>query len=100
MNLPTPRDQYDRITEHQRNRTLALADAENLKHGQDVDLSATDGTRSARLILSSPDGNRWEVFVVKEDSEIAGQGPVEVFAPATAGAVAAEGACCAPDCCD
>lgn len=49
-----------------------------------------------KVWVTDPSGNRWEVFMVKQDSESAGQGPAEVF-----GAAAAhdEAACCTPDCC-
>lgn len=55
MNLPRPGERYERTTEDRRNRALELADAQNLKRGQDVEL------RDERLILRSPDGTRFSV---------------------------------------
>lgn len=57
MNLPRPGERYERPTEDRRNRALELADAQNLKRGQDVEL------RDERLILRSPDGTRYQVTV-------------------------------------
>jgi len=51
-----------------------------------------------KVWVRDPSGNRWEVFMVKDDSESAGEAPVEVFA--TGASPAVDGACCAPDCCD
>jgi hypothetical protein len=48
----TDRDQARRDAELQR------ADAENLKRGQDLELQP-----SVRLILHSPNGNRWSLTV-------------------------------------
>jgi len=57
MILPRPGDRYDRATEDRRNRVLELADSDNRKRGQDLEL------RDERLILRSPDGTRYEVTV-------------------------------------
>jgi hypothetical protein len=57
MNLPRPSERYERTTEDRRNRALELADAQNLKRGQDIEL------RDERLIMHSPDGSRWALTV-------------------------------------
>ena len=57
MNLPRPGERYERPTEDRRNRVLELADAQNLKRGEDIELS------EGRLILRSPDGTRWVLTV-------------------------------------
>lgn len=57
MNLPRPGENYARPTEDRRNRALELADAQNLKRGEDIEMS------EGRLILRSPDGTRYAVTV-------------------------------------
>jgi len=55
--LPRPGDIYERATEDRRNRALELADSDNRKRGQDIEL------RDDRLILRSPDGTRYALTV-------------------------------------
>jgi hypothetical protein len=57
MRLPNVPLTFDRLTETERNRTLELADQQNRKVGQDVELSGE------RLILKSPDGTRWSITI-------------------------------------
>ena len=58
LRLATPRDEYDREAETDRNVTLEYADRANFKRFEDVDLS-----NSERLILVSTDGTRYSVTV-------------------------------------
>lgn len=57
MRLPNVPNVFNRLIETERNRTLELADQQNRKVGQDVELSGE------RLILKSPDGTRWSITV-------------------------------------
>lgn len=54
-----------------------------------------------KVWIEDPDGNSWEVFVVKADSPLMRDEPVNMGAPSVKDAPAAkgEGACCAPSCC-
>jgi hypothetical protein len=58
MTLPTPPNKYDPVVESERNRNLELADKANIKHQQDIALVS-----SAKLILYSPNGARWNITV-------------------------------------
>ena len=53
--LPEPPEEYTPEVEAERNRILEEADLDNLKRARDVE--------PGRLILSSPDGTRWEITV-------------------------------------
>lgn len=57
MRLPQPPRGYSALSEMQRNGIIERADGENHKRGRDVEVG------QARLILTSPDGNRWSVAV-------------------------------------
>ena len=57
MRLPNVAEQYDAQNERQRNLTLELADVQNHKRDQDIEVGA------ARLIIKSPTGTRYEVKV-------------------------------------
>jgi hypothetical protein len=57
VRLPNVPNVFNRLIETERNRTLELADQQNRKVGQDVELSGE------RLILKSPDGTRWSITV-------------------------------------
>jgi hypothetical protein len=58
MNLPRPSPGYDPNNEAQARDALTRADAENYKHGRDVELSP-----GQRLILRSPAGVRWRASI-------------------------------------
>lgn len=58
MKLPTPPAKYDPVIEAQRNALLEQADARTLKRVADVEIKTPQ-----RLILFSPDGNRWVITV-------------------------------------
>ena len=58
MKLPTPPGRYERDLEARRNRILELESKRTRKRGEDLELG--DGER---LILRSPDGNRWALTV-------------------------------------
>lgn len=60
MRLPRVPLVFNRLTETERNRTLELADQQNRKVGQDVEIS------DERLILTSPDGTRFSVTVAND----------------------------------
>lgn len=57
MRLPNVPNAFNRLIETERNRTLELADQQNRKVGQDVEIGAE------KLVLKSPDGTRWEITV-------------------------------------
>lgn len=57
MKLPQQPLIYSRGVEQERNRSLELADKQNFKRNQDVELVDN------RLILRSPDGTRWSITV-------------------------------------
>lgn len=57
MRLPNVPNVFNRLIETERNRTLELADQQNRKVGQDVEIGGQ------RLILTSPDGTRWSITV-------------------------------------
>lgn len=57
MILPRVGNVFDRITEENRNRVLKQADAENHKRNRDVEIG------NGRLILTSPNGTRWNITV-------------------------------------
>lgn len=57
MNLPRPGAQYDAGNESNTRGILELADGQNMKLRQDVNIS------KRRLILQSPNGNLWSVVV-------------------------------------
>lgn len=57
MRLPNVPNVFNRLIETERNRTLELADRQNRKVGQDVEIGGQ------RLILTSPDGTRWSITV-------------------------------------
>jgi hypothetical protein len=65
MKLPQAPDKYDASNERQARGILEQADQGYFKKGQDVELVGQDGalTRSARLILRSPNGTRWSITV-------------------------------------
>lgn len=57
MILPEPPEQYSARSERERNLTLQQADLINRKVNTDVEISGE------RLILTSPDGTRWNITV-------------------------------------
>lgn len=57
MKLPKQPNAYDRVHEQRRSREIELADARNIKRGQDIDLG--DGS----LILTSPNGTRYSITI-------------------------------------
>lgn len=57
MNLPNPSPAYNPSNEAQARRQIEEEDARNRKIDQDIEL------RGPKLILRSPNGNRWEVLV-------------------------------------
>lgn len=61
LQLPIPRDQYDRQYEDQRNRAIEQADRGSHKRGQDLELG-----RNERIIMRSPDGARWALTVAND----------------------------------
>lgn len=57
MILPGVPPTYQPGVENERNRSIDLADRQNRKTGQDVEIGGE------RLILTSPNGTRWSVTV-------------------------------------
>jgi|TARA_R100001463_G_scaffold109671_1_gene164339 hypothetical protein len=57
MRLPNVGEQFDALQERQRNLTIELADGQNHKRDQDIEVGA------ARLIIKSPNGTRYELKV-------------------------------------
>ena len=57
MRLPNVGEQYEAQNERQRNLTIELADVQNVKRDQDIEVGA------ARLIIKSPNGTRYELEV-------------------------------------
>lgn len=57
MKLPLPTLAYNKLAEQRRNGLIEQADAENHKRGRDVEIG------QGRLILTSPDGTRFEIEV-------------------------------------
>jgi hypothetical protein len=57
VHLPPPSPAYDANNEAQARRAIELADQDNRKTTQDVEIS------KQRLILTSPDGTRWNITV-------------------------------------
>lgn len=57
MKLPLPQGQYSRAIEVERNRQIEMADMQNHKRNQDVEIGL------ARLILTSPNGSRYSITV-------------------------------------
>lgn len=57
MKLPQQPLVYSRGVEQERNRSLELADKQNFKRNQDVEIGL------ARLILTSPNGSRYSITV-------------------------------------
>lgn len=57
MKLRNPGPVYNRDNEADRNRQLEAADRENHKRGRDVEIG------EGRLILTSPDGTRFDITV-------------------------------------
>ncbi|MDD9727227.1 hypothetical protein PVV74_17335 [Roseovarius sp. SK2] len=60
MRLPNVPAQYRAATEKERNRTLELADRQNRKRRDDVEIG------DERLILKSPDGTRFNITVAND----------------------------------
>jgi hypothetical protein len=57
MKFAMPGAHYDPRVETERNRQIELADQQNHKKGQDVEIG------NARLILTASDGTRWALSV-------------------------------------
>lgn len=57
MKLPNPQPQYNKMREHEMVRQIEQADAQNHKKNRDVEIG------EGRLILTSPNGTRYEVTV-------------------------------------
>ncbi|WP_437761552.1 ArsI/CadI family heavy metal resistance metalloenzyme [Sorangium sp. So ce281] len=51
-----------------------------------------------KVWIEDPDGNSWEVFVVKGDADVMGSQPAK-SEPAKSEPAKSEAACCAPGCC-
>lgn len=60
MRLPNVPLTYSPNTERERNRTLELADVQNRKVRQDVEIGPN------KLILTSPDGTRFNITVAND----------------------------------
>lgn len=58
MKLPTAPAKYDPQYEAQKNSLIELSDTQNLKRQTDLEIVAPQ-----RLILRSPNGNRWVITV-------------------------------------
>lgn len=58
MKLPSPPERYNQSSEAQRNSAIELADKQNMKRLEDIEIVAP-----RRLILRSPDGSRWQIEV-------------------------------------
>ncbi len=63
MKLPLPPDTWSRDYQQRLNAELERTDGQNRKSGRDIELSAGDGVRKERLIMTSPDGTRWSLTV-------------------------------------
>ena len=57
MKLANPPAGYSPTAEQERNRAISQADKENHKRNRDLEVGV------ARLILTSPNGTRWNVAV-------------------------------------
>jgi hypothetical protein len=57
VNLPSPAKVYDPSDQAQTRAAIRQADGENFKRGRDVEIG--DG----RLILTSPNGTRWNITI-------------------------------------
>lgn len=57
MRLPRILDAYSGFMERERNRQIEAADRENHKKNQIIEVG------SGALVLTSPDGARWEIVV-------------------------------------
>lgn len=57
MNLPAPQAGYDQANESATRRALEQEDRRNRKLGVDVEIGRE------KLVLTSPDGTRWNVTV-------------------------------------
>jgi len=57
MRLPRQFPNYSLPNEEQRNHQIEQADKQNHKKNQDVEIGV------GRLILTSPDGTRWDITV-------------------------------------
>lgn len=58
MRLPDPGERYVQSEESRRNREIELADRQNLKRQQDIELVS-----GMRLIMTSPNGTRYTITV-------------------------------------
>lgn len=58
MKLPNPPEKYNQVVEAQRNAALELADKQNVKRLEDLEI-----VPPRRLILRSPNGSRWSITV-------------------------------------
>ena len=58
MKLPTPPVKYDQSFEAQRNAFIEQMDQQSLKRQTDIEIVTPQ-----RLILRSPNGNRWQLSV-------------------------------------
>lgn len=63
MKLPLPPDTWSRDYQQRVNSELERTDGQNRKNGRDIELSAGDGVRKERLIMTSPDGTRWSITI-------------------------------------
>lgn len=59
MRLQNPAQEYNRAHELERNRAIELADRQNHKRGQDIEV----GGNGERLVLTNDNGVRFEVYV-------------------------------------
>jgi hypothetical protein len=57
LNLSSPPDDYSRTDQAQMRDAIRRADGENFKRGRDIEAGG------GRVILTSPDGNRWALTV-------------------------------------
>jgi len=63
MSLPLVPARYDQGVEEERNRQINAGLDAVYRRDQDVEISGGPTARSQRLVLRSPDGNRWSIEV-------------------------------------
>lgn len=63
MKLPTPTNSYDLRDQANVRRILESEDANVYKRNQDVEIGSRKITPPNRLIISSPNGTRYEILV-------------------------------------
>ncbi len=63
MKLPTPTVDYDFRDQSNLRRIVESEDRNNYKRNQDVEIGSRKITPPNRLIISSPNGTRYEILV-------------------------------------